>query len=156
MKKKILIFSILFFVLDQISKLVLNNVLVLGNSYTIINNFLYITKVYNEGVSFSMFSGHRILIILVSLIILVFLYFYMQKFKENTKNMIAFSLVFGGLFGNLLDRIIYGYVIDFIDFYIIGYNYPTFNLADTFIFIGVAILLYSIFLGEDNENSSRK
>lgn len=156
MKKKIFIFSILFFVVDQISKLVLNNVLVLGKSYTIINNFLYITKVYNEGVSFSMFSGHRLLIIFVSLMIMIFLYFYMQKFKENTKNMIAFSMVFGGLFGNLLDRVIYGYVIDFIDFYIIGYNYPTFNLADKFIFIGVAILLYSIFLGEDNENSSRK
>lgn len=155
MKKKIILFSILLFVFDQVSKLVLDKVLVLGKSYTVFDKFLYITKAYNDGISFSMFEGHRILIILISMAIMVFLYFYMKKFKENKKNIIAFSLVFGGLFGNLVDRIVYGYVIDFIDFYIFNYNYPIFNFADSFICIGILILLYSIYLGEDNENSSK-
>ena len=155
MKKKVILYSIILFVVDQISKLVLDKVLVLGKSYTIFDKFLYITKAYNDGVSFSMLSGHRWVIILLSLIIMVFLYFYMQKFKVNTKNMIGFSLVFGGLFGNLVDRIVHGYVIDFIDFYVFNYNYPIFNLADSFICIGVCILLYSIYMGEDNENSSK-
>ena len=156
MKKKVFLFSIILFVIDQISKLLIDKFLVLGKSYTIFDKFLYITKAYNDGVSFSMLAGHRFLIILISLAIMVFLYFYMQKFKENKKNMIAFSLVFGGLFGNLIDRLVYGYVIDFIDFYVFNYNYPIFNLADSFICIGVCILLYSIYLGEDNENSSKR
>ena len=155
MKKKILIFSIIFLFIDQVSKFLLDKFLVLGKSISIFDKFLYITKVYNDGISFSMLTGKRWLIILFSIIILIFLYFYMKKFKENKRNIIAFSLIFGGLFGNLIDRIIYGYVIDFIDFYIFNYNYPIFNFADSFICIGVLILLYSIYLGEDNENSSK-
>lgn len=156
MKKKVILFSIILFVLDQISKLVVDKVLILGKSITIFDKFLYLTKAYNDGVSFSLLSGHRWIIILITLFLMVFLYLYMQKFKVNKRNMIAFSLVFGGLFGNLIDRIVYGYVIDFIDFFVFNYNYPIFNLADSFICIGVCILLYSIYMGEDNENSSKR
>ena len=155
MRKKILIFSIMFLLIDQASKIILDKVLALGKSISIFDKFLYITKVYNDGVSFSMLTGKRWLIIAFSVLIMNFLYFYMKKFKENKRNTIAFSLIFGGLFGNLIDRIIHGYVIDFIDFYIFNYNYPIFNLADSFICVGVLILLYSIYLGEDNENSSK-
>ena len=155
MRKKILIFSIMFLLIDQASKIILDKVLALGKSISIFDKFLYITKVYNDGVSFSMLTGKRWLIIAFSVLRMIFLYFYMKKFIENKRNTIAFSLIFGGLFGNLIDRIIHGYVIDFIDFYIFNYNYPIFNLADSFICVGVLILLYSIYLGEDNENSSK-
>ena len=153
MKKKVLIFSILFFLLDQISKVLIDKFLPLGKSYAILERFLYITKAYNDGISFSMLSGKKIIIILISLCVMTFLIFYMKKFKASKKNILAFSLVFGGLFGNLLDRIIHGYVIDFIDFYIFNYNYPIFNIADSCICIGIFILLYSIYMGEDNENN---
>ena len=92
MRKKILIFSIMFLLIDQVSKIVLDNVLILGKSISIFDKFLYITKVYNDGISFSMLTGKRWLIILFSILILVFLYFYMKKFKENKRNIIAFSL----------------------------------------------------------------
>ena len=154
MKKKIFILSFIILLIDQLSKIILDKVLMLGKSIKIFDKFLYITKVYNDGISFSMLTGKRYLIIIISIIILVFLYFYLKKFKENKKNIIAFSLLIGGLLGNLIDRIIHGYVIDFIDFYIFNYNYPIFNIADVCICIGVFILLYSIYLGEDNENSS--
>ena len=154
MKKKIFILSFIILLIDQLSKIILDKVLILGKSIKIFDKFLYITKVYNDGISFSMLTGKRYLIIIISIIILVFLYFYMKKFKENKRNIIAFSLLIGGLLGNLIDRIIHGYVIDFIDFYIFNYNYPIFNIADVCICIGVFILLYSIYLGEDNENSS--
>ena len=154
MKKKIFILSFIMLLIDQLSKIILDKVLILGKSIKIFDKFLYITKVYNDGISFSMLTGKRYLIIRISIIILIFLYFYMKKFKENKRNIIAFSLLIGGLLGNLIDRIIHGYVIDFIDFYIFNYNYPIFNIADVCICIGVFILLYSIYLGEDNENSS--
>ena len=154
MKKKIFILSFIMLLIDQLSKIILDKVLILGKNIKIFDKFLYITKVYNDGISFSMLTGKRYLIIIISIIILIFLYFYMKKFKENKRNIIAFSLLIGGLLGNLIDRIIHGYVIDFIDFYIFNYNYPIFNIADVCICIGVFILLYSIYLGEDNENSS--
>ena len=155
MKKKILIFSFIFFIIDIASKVLLNHFLVLGKAYKIMDKFLYITLAYNDGISFSMLKGQKYLIILISLIIMVFLYIYMKKFKENKRNIIAFSLIYGGLFGNLINRLVTGYVIDFIDVYIFNYNYPIFNLADSFIFIGICLLLYAIFKGEDNENNSK-
>ena len=155
MKKKILIFSIVFLAVDQISKIILDKILILGKSISIFEKFLYITKAYNDGISFSMLTGHRWLIILISIFVMLFLYFYMGCFKESKRNIIAFSLVYGGLFGNLIDRIVHGYVIDFIDFYVLNYNYPIFNLADSFICIGILMILYAIFLGEDNENSRK-
>lgn len=154
MKRKIALFSCMFFIIDLISKLIVNKFLVLGKSISLLNEFLYLTKAYNTGISFGFLQGHRIIIILINIAILIFLYLYMQKFKPNKRNIIAFSLVFGGLFGNLFDRIIYGYVIDFIDFYIVNYNFPIFNFADIFICIGIALLLYAIFRGEDNEVKS--
>lgn len=155
MKKKICIFSFIVLLIDQISKIVLDKVLVLGKSIKVFDKFLYITKVYNDGVSFSLFTGKRFVIIICSLLILLFLIFYMKKFKPCKRNIIAFSLIYGGLLGNLIDRIIYGYVIDFIDFYIFNYNYPIFNIADACICIGVLVLLYSIYLGDDNEVSGK-
>ena len=154
MKRNVLKISIALCIFDQIIKIIIDKVLPLGKSYQVFANFLYITKAYNSGVSFSMLTGHRVLIILINLFIMSFLFLYMKKFKINRRNIIAFSLTIGGLFGNLIDRIIHGYVIDFMDFYIFNYNYPIFNLADSFICIGILILLYSIYLGEDNENRS--
>lgn len=153
MKKKIMLISVVLFVVDQVSKLLIDHFLPLGKSYRICEKFLYITKAYNSGVSFSMLTNHRFLIIILNLLIMLFLYFYLKKFKENKRNIIAFGMIFGGLFGNLVDRFVYGYVIDFIDFYIFNYNYPIFNLADSFICIGIFLLLYAIIMGEDNEKN---
>ncbi|NMA50356.1 MAG: signal peptidase II [Mollicutes bacterium] len=155
MKRKIGLLSVMFFIFDFISKLIINKFLVLGKSYPLLNEFLYVTKAYNTGVSFGFLQGYKTIIILINIAILIFLYLYMQKFKANKRNILAFGMVFGGLFGNLFNRIFYGYVIDFIDFYIVNYNFPIFNFADIFICLGIFLLLYAIFLGEDNESKSK-
>ena len=134
----------MFLLIDEASKIILDNVLSLGKSITIFDKFLYITKVYNDGISFSMLTGKRWLIVFFSILILIFLYFYMKKFKENKRNIIAFSLIFGGLLGNLIDRIIYGYVVDYLRFIIFDYNFPIFNLADICITIGVILLIINM------------
>ena len=70
----------------------------------------------------------------------------------------AFGLLLGGLSGNLIDRLFFGYVRDFLDFYIFGYDYPVFNIADICIVFGVILLIIAVLKGEDTneDNSNRK
>lgn len=120
--------------------------------------FFDIVYVWNSGVSFGMFNNiahsHIILSILqglISLVVLLFLY----KSKDNLSR-ISFSLIFGGALGNVLDRIWHGAVFDFLDFYIGKYHWPAFNFADSFIFLGVVILLHKEFFYKKNENPEKK
>ena len=81
---------------------------------------------------------------------------YQKNFVDNRRNIIAFSLVYGGLLGNLFDRIVNGYVIDYLKFYIGGYEYPVFNLADVALVIGFILIIYAIFKGEDKYGSNSR
>lgn len=156
MQKKIIIYSIIFFILDLISKVIVNNFVSLTKSITVINNFFYLTNVHNLGAAWSLFSGQRILLIVIGMAALFFIFRWINDFKNNNKNIWAFSLLISGLLGNLFDRIIYGYVRDFLDFRFGSYNYPVFNLADTFIFCGVIVLILAIIKGEENGSKSNR
>lgn len=156
MQKKIIIYSIIFFILDLISKVIVNNFVSLTESITVINNFFYLTNVHNLGAAWSLFSGQRILLIVIGIAALFFIFRWINDFKNNNKNIWAFSLLISGLLGNLFDRIIYGYVRDFLDFRFGSYNYPVFNLADTFIFCGVILLILAIIKGEENGSKSNR
>ena len=156
MKKRNIILTILFLLLDIISKLLIDRYIVLDKSIKIINDFFYITKVYNEGASWSILWGLRIILIIISVIVLGILFIYQKKFVDNKRNTLAFSLLYAGIIGNLLNRVIYGYVIDFIDFKILSYDYPVFNIADICIVFGILLLIIAIIKKEDeNETSSR-
>ena len=156
MKKKNIFLAIIFLLIDIISKLLTDKYVMLDKSYKIINNFFYITKVYNEGASWSIMWGMRLMLIIISIVILACIIVYQKRFKDNIRNNIAFSLLYAGIIGNLLDRVINGYVIDFLDFKIFNYDYPVFNFADIFIVIGIFLLCISIIKKEDeNEISSR-
>ena len=156
MKKKVIIYSSIIVIVDLISKLVIDKLLKINETISIINNFFSITKVFNRGASFSMFIGYRLLFILIGIITIVVLFKYLNNFKMNIRNIFAFSLLIGGIIGNLIDRVIYGYVIDFLDFNIFGYDAPIFNIADTCICIGAFLLFYAIMKREDiNEIDSK-
>ena len=148
MKKIMIIVSLIVLFLDIISKLLVSHCLIVNESIKIINNFLYLTYVENDGVAFSLLGGSRILIIIMCLIILGFIVYYIRNNKISLLDSVGFGLVIGGAVGNLIDRVIYGYVIDFIDAYIFGYNYPIFNVADMGVVIGVIIILISSFMKE--------
>ena len=156
MKRKISLFTLLFLSIDIISKLIIDNFFNLNETKVIITNFFSLTKVYNTGASWNILAGHRFVLIIITLIILVLLFLYQNKFKENKRNILAFSLLYGGIIGNLLDRLIYGYVIDFLDFNIFGYDYPVFNIADICIVIGIILLIIAILKKEDENGISSK
>jgi len=140
----ILILSLIFLIVDQISKILVVKFLDL-NSVTVIKNFFYLTYTNNTGAAFSILTDKRIFLVLVGIIIIILLIYYLKKHQiKNTINKISFALVIGGSLGNLIDRIIRGSVVDFIDIKIFSYNFPIFNLADTFITIGVLLLLINI------------
>lgn len=148
----IIILSTILVIIDQVSKIIVTNTLTNNKSVEVIKSFFYLTYTNNKGAAFSILTGKRILLILVSLIVIGILIYYIKKTKIEKKiNKIALSLVIGGSIGNLIDRILKGAVIDFLDFKIFGYNYPIFNLADTFIVIGVFLLLIEMFRKEEKK-----
>lgn len=137
-----IILTMVFLIIDVISKLVVSNLMNVNDSILIIKDFFHITYVRNTGAAWSIFSGETLGLIIVSLIIISFIIYYILKNKPKSRmEKIGYAMILGGALGNLLDRIIYGYVIDFFDFYICGYSYPIFNLADSFIFVGVVLLI---------------
>ena len=92
-----------------------------------------------------MLEGKVPMIILITLIIIFLLLTSLKKNCKNKIEVIGYSLVIGGALGNLSDRIRYGYVIDFLDFNIFGFDFPIFNLADSFIVIGIFLILITNF-----------
>lgn len=138
----IIILSLIVLSIDQVSKILIANTIDINSSIEVIKNFFYLTYTHNTGAAFSILTGKRLLLILIAIVILIILFNYIKKNKTNNKlEILAFSLIIGGSIGNLIDRIIRGYVVDFLDFKIFGYNFPIFNLADTFIVIGVILIV---------------
>ena len=131
----------MFLVVDQILKVFLSRMLELNESIVIIKNLFNITLVHNTGAAFSILSGNRIFLILIGLIALIFIIYYINKEKNiNTLNTITYSLLIGGIIGNLIDRIIYGYVIDYISIILGHYYFPIFNFADICIVISIILI----------------
>ena len=157
MTKKIYITAIIIFIIDQISKVTISSYIGLNSSVRVIKNFFYLTYTNNTGASFGILKNSRVLLIILSIIALLILLRYISTFKETKYNILGLGFLMGGIIGNLLDRVLFGYVRDFFNFYIIGYDFPVFNIADIFIVLGVFILIISILKGEDsNGSNSRK
>ncbi len=153
---EVIILSIIFLLIDQVSKLLVIKSLSINNSIEVIKNLFYITYTNNDGAAFSILTGKRIFLIVVAIAIIIILFYYIKKNKiEKKLDILAFSLIIGGSLGNLIDRIIRGVVIDFFDVKIFDYNFPIFNVADSFIVIGTFLLLITI-ARKDKHNEDRK
>ena len=140
----IFILSLTTFI-DQITKYIAFIVLFKNQETLIINDFLNFRPVWNDGISFGMLQGYgnfgRIIFIIIALIISVWIIIYSKKL--NTIGFIGYNMIAGGAIGNVIDRLIHGKVVDFIDFHYKEYHWPAFNMADSFIFIGVLLFIYS-------------
>ena len=156
MNRKIFVISVIVFVVDQITKNVLAAILVLNKDIVIIKNFFYVTLTNNYGVAWSMLPYRLTLIIIGTILALILIYRYMYSFQMNKRNTIAFGLLTGGILGNFIDRILQGYVIDFLNFYMWGLGFPIFNIADIAIVIGIFLLIIAVLKEEDKNDYNSK
>lgn len=117
----------------------------------LVKDFFYINYVKNYGAGFSILQNQKYFLIAISLIAIVIIgYLLVTAKKKESLNKICYLLIIGGSIGNLIDRLSLGYVIDFLDFFIFGYDFPVFNLADCYITIGCFLLIISILLESKN------
>jgi len=138
---------ILFIFLDYVSKLwAIENLFNQLKSIEI-TSFLSMTPVWNSGVSFGFFqnSGDIGRYFFTIFAFAVSIWLILSSFKLPRYSSLGFILIASGAIGNAIDRIIYGKVVDFIDFYLNDFHWPAFNLADTVIFIGASLFLYNQF-----------
>ena len=148
--------TLLVIVLDQATKIAAEQYLVFHQPVPLMPLFNF-TLVYNEGAAFSFLSDaggwQRWFFILLSLSISVVLVFWLRKLKPQQKlQTVSIALILGGAIGNLIDRSLYGHVIDFIDVYYDIHHWPAFNIADSAIFVGALLLIIDSF--KNHEQSS--
>lgn len=130
----------LVFVLDALSKAAVINLLEPGETLPLIPGVFHFTRMHNTGAAFSLFYQYpEGLTVVAGLFFFLFLGYLLAKRDLPILEQAAFSLILGGALGNLVDRIRWGAVTDFLDFILV--HYPVFNLADSFIFIGVVLLI---------------
>lgn len=148
-KNKVYLTSVIVLLIDQIVKLLIKTNMSLNEEISIIPNFFSIQYLKNTGAAFSILENQTILLAITSIICISVIIYYLKKEENLTTTMyLSFGLVLGGILGNLIDRIVYQGVIDFLSFQIFNYNFPVFNIADIGITIGV-LLLIIIYISRD-------
>jgi len=140
------------FVFDQITKVWISANLQFPTYWpeqgaiTVIENFFYLVHVGNTGAAWSLFAGQSSLLAVLAAATLVGIFFSRHHLRLRApQTQLAFGLLCGGIVGNFADRLIHGHVIDFLDFRFGNYTYPTFNIADSGICVGVLLYLWQSF-----------
>src|SRR5262249_45281713 len=141
-------------ILDRWTKVLIQNRFTLNESVPIIDGFFDITYVKNTGVAFGIFSSisspaKSVLLSLFTACAVVVVVAYSVRSPARKRLLqVALALILGGALGNLYDRLAYGYVVDFLEFYVGNYHWPSFNVADSAISTGVALLAIEIIRSE--------
>jgi len=145
-------------VLDRWTKGLVQNRLDLNESISVIDGFFNITYVQNTGVAFGIFSSisspakSMLLSVFTAVEAVAVAVYSVRTPARNRVLQVALALILGGALGNLYDRLVYGYVVDFLELYVGSYHWPSFNVADSAISIGVVLLAIEII---QNETPSR-
>ncbi len=133
-------------ILDQVTKMWAVNALKNGRSIKIVGNFLRFTYAENRGAAFSILQNQRMLFIIVTIILMAVLaYIYFKSDNITKLSRLAIAMIAGGAIGNFIDRVRLGYVVDFIDVRFGSfYNFPIFNIADSFVVCGTVLMIILI------------
>ena len=137
--------------LDQISKQMIVNRFSLGETFPIVEEFFHLTYVSNKGVAFGLFQGKIQIISVFTIIAVIGIAIYSLKYlnKSSKIEKMAYAFIFSGAIGNMLDRLIRGYVVDMLDFQ--GIWIYIFNLADVWINIGLFLIIIDYFIRRNKE-----
>lgn len=146
--------------LDQLTKALILGALQLGESRSV-TSFFNLVRVHNTGAAFSFLAGasgwQRWFFVGLALLVIGVLVAWLRRLPRGEGRLaLALALILGGAAGNLIDRVLYGHVIDFIDLYYRDWHWPTFNIADSAITIGAALLLVDAFLGRRAAIAARR
>ncbi len=139
--------SLVIVILDQVTKILITHTMHLHESIPIISGFFNLTYIRNPGAAFGIFattnSAFRLIFFVGTSIFALGLLgtIFYRMHPEDVWGQLSVSSIFGGAIGNLLDRLQYGEVVDFLDFYMGNYHWPAFNVADSAISVGVVSLL---------------
>ena len=142
---------------DQLTKFIVDRSMPLHHSIPIIGGFFSLTYVRNTGAAFGIFAGsaeifRRPFLILVSVVAIGFIVVMLKRLRDSEKWLVtALAFILGGAVGNLIDRVVYGEVIDFLDCFWGSYHWPAFNVADSFITVGVTITLFILIKAKDRD-----
>ena len=147
--------------LDQLSKAIVLSLLNFPDERVLLEGFFKLVHWGNTGSAFSMFQGRNGILALISIAAVVVLYLTRHHFEAHTvPGQVALGLIFGGIVGNLIDRVVHGHVIDFIYFYVIRRDgselgFPAFNVADSAICVGVGLLFALAWLNPGNRSANQ-
>lgn len=146
---KYLWLSLLIIIADQISKTVMVNWLDLYERVAVLP-FFNLTLAHNTGAAFSILAGaggwQRWFFVALAVVISLVLVIWLKRLAQTAKlEAISLALIIGGAIGNVIDRLVYGYVIDFLDVYVGTYHWPAFNIADSAICVGAVLLIIDSF-----------
>ena len=150
-KKYIFCIVIFILLLDQVSKrIVVENIEIFANNLEI-SKYFNLVYVENRGVSFGIFSEHdkSFYFGILSMLVSAYIIYLLVKSNDLIESL-GLSLILGGAIGNGVDRLYYGYVVDFIDLHLNNLHWPAFNFADTFITFGAIVFVFSIILNKKN------
>jgi len=136
--------------IDQITKIMAVKYLMPIHTYPLLENVFHLTYVENKGAAFGILQNHRWVFMIISTVVMAVIVFVMFKYKKflHPIIMIGLSFTVGGGIGNMIDRTIKGFVVDFFDFTLI--DFAVFNVADTFICIGVGLIFLDVLLGKSD------
>ncbi|MFD1772985.1 signal peptidase II [Paenibacillus rhizophilus] len=134
--------ALIMFLIDQGTKYLISSRLQIDEQIPVIGNFFLITSHRNRGAAFSILQNQRWFLILVTVVVVVGIVWYLNKVRKTRRLLpLALALVLGGAVGNFLDRLLTGEVVDFLQFNFGSYTFPIFNVADSCIVVGVALII---------------
>lgn len=152
-KFKIILIAVISVILDQIIKYLIISKYTLYKKNPVIDGFFNITYVQNRGAAWGILNNNIILLVVITVLALGLICSFIFK-ESNIKKLdiVLYGMLLGGIIGNFIDRVFRGYVIDFLDFIIFGYDFPVFNIADMLIVISVGIMIITYWRSR-NENT---
>lgn len=148
--------ALIVLVLDQISKKIVSGGMEVGEQISVIGEFFKIHLYKNNGAAFSMLPNQRLFFIVITIAVVIGIIGYIQRKRNSGRTllMLALGLILGGAIGNLVDRALYGEVVDFFKLTFGSYIFPIFNIADIGITIGVVLILLDTILDVKKGNNN--